>query len=475
MDALKMKFNHQDNLIGIVDDETLYLVEITSRGDSRAVGNTPLQSMVGENPQAEKISAAIKGRRIALLIVPDYWFGNATYKFQSRKKSLAEAYVTRKLQEQFPEQPEVGDFFELTFYLREKNEKWVYAFFLQDPHFFQLYQKLSRLNLQPHQITCPALIWQEKIRQSIPDFDKGGKGFVQLLTDIGLLYFYSEGRFLFSRSIPLPEGPSAVDEKYASIVHEVNQSLYLFSQKTKSEIDQLYLVAGESDSRSALSSAFDRDIQDLNPILADAGAPAAAGAAQGAIGFLGPKDIVSAGDFASICHRALKKELEWKPVQTAATALGVILLVLLGLEATVLYRWSNQMRLTGSHGRQGVTIEESQNIQQYNQALEVLLGEAKRSSPQEVLHKLARSLPPNVRIQEVVLEVEETPGVTLKAFVRSIDQEQFKACLSALTAGLNANFKDNRPMTVADIDFEVKQNQPLEALHDYIIKFRLDL
>ncbi len=208
---------------------------------------------------------------------PDYWFGNSTYKFQSRKKSLAEAYVTRKLQEQFPDQPEIGDFFELTFYLREKSEKWVYAFFLQDPHFFQLYRKLALLNLQPHHITCPALIWQEKIRQSIPDFDKGGKGFVQLLAGIGLLYFYSEGLFLFSRSIPLPEGPSVVDEKYASIVHEVNQSLYLFSQKTKSEIDKLYLVAGENDSRSALSAAFDRDVQDLNHILADASAPATLG------------------------------------------------------------------------------------------------------------------------------------------------------------------------------------------------------
>ncbi len=122
----------------------------------------------------------------------------------------------------------------------------------------------------------------------------------------------------------------------------------------------------------------------------------------------------------------MKKELEWKPVQTAATVLGVILLVLLGLEAMWLDKWSNQVRLTGSNGRQGVTIEESQNIQHYNQALDVLLGEAGRSSPQEVLHKLARSLPPNVRLQEVVLEVEETPGVTLKAFVRSVIRSSSK-------------------------------------------------
>ncbi|MFZ0240912.1 MAG: hypothetical protein WAL90_04635, partial [Desulfobacterales bacterium] len=117
----------------------------------------------------------------------------------------------------------------------------------------------------------------------------------------------------------------------------------------------------------------------------------------------------------------------------------------------------------------------SQNIQHYNQALDVLLGEAGRSSPQEVLHKLARSLPPDVRLREVVLEAEETPGVTLKAVVRSVDQEQFKTCLSALIDGLNANFKGSRPLTVADIDFEVKQSQPLEVLQDYILKFRLDL
>ncbi|MFZ0726551.1 MAG: hypothetical protein WAM61_12240 [Desulfobacterales bacterium] len=470
-----MKFNHQDNLIGIVDDETLYLVEMTSRGESNAVGNIPLTSLPGEDPRTESLSAAIRGRRLALLIVPDYWLGNATYKFQSRKRLLAEAYVARKLQEQFPDEPEVGDFFELSFYLHDRTEKWIYAIFLQDPAFFRLYPQLAKLNLQPRHITCPALIWQEKIRQSIPDFDQGGKGFVQLVADVGLLYFYSEGRFLFSRRIPLPDGPSSPNEKYTAVAHELNQSLYLFSQKTKGEINKLYLVAGEKDSRSALSAAFDRDVQDLNHILSDESPLANPRAAQGMIGFLGPRDIVSAGDFSSICHRKLKKELEWKPVQTAATVLGVILLVLLGLEAMWLDKWSNQVRLTGPNGRPGVTIEESQNIQHYNQALDVLLGEAGRSSPQEVLHKLARSLPPDVRLREVVLEAEETPGVTLKAVVRSVDQEQFKTCLSALIDGLNANFKGSRPMTVADIDFEVKQSQPLEVLQDYILKFRLDL
>ena len=133
-----MTVTHKKSLISIADDETLYFVEMTSRGDSNAVGSIPLESLLAGDPQADTVLAAIKGRKNALLIVPDYWLGNSSYKFQSRKKSLAEAYVTRKLQEQFPDQPEVGDFFELTFYLREKAEKWIYAFFPAGPAFFSV-------------------------------------------------------------------------------------------------------------------------------------------------------------------------------------------------------------------------------------------------------------------------------------------------------------------------------------------------
>lgn len=386
---------------------------------------------------------------------------------------MADAFIARKLHEQFPDQPEIKYFFEGTFYQRDQAGKWVYAYFLQDPQFFQLYPQLARLNLQPHHITCAALIWQQKIRQEIPDFDNGGKGFVQLLPKIGLLYFFFEGNFLFSRRIPLAGAQSQSSDNYDAIAYELNQSLYLFSQKAKTEIDKLYLVSHEEESGHALSEVLGREVHDLNYIINNSNTLQGSTAAAGAIGFLSPSDILPGKNFLSLCHRVLKKELEWKPVQYAGIAVGLILFFLLGLETIALHKWSHQFQLTKSND--SLSVEESHKIKSYNEALDAILSELERRSPQEILHKIAKSLPPNVRIQEMFLETEDNPGVSLKGVVRADDPEQFKACLSTLIANINENIQGRRVMTVSDIDFEVNKKQPGQGVQDYLINFRLDL
>jgi len=475
LDTPKMKFKHQNYLISIIDDETLYFVEINSRGESNAVDSIALEALFVSDPPADTIPASIRDRKNTLLIVPDYWLGNSSYKFQSRKKSLADAFVARKLHEQFSDQPEIKYFFDGTFYQREQTEKWVYAYFLQDPQFFQLHPQLAHFNLQPHRITCPALIWQQKIRQEIPEFDSGGKGFVQLLPKMGLLYFFFEGNFLFSRKIPLAGAQLQPSDNYDAIAYELNQSLYLFSQKAKTEIDKLYLVSHEAESGRALSEVLGREIHDLNYLINGSNALQGSANATGAIGFLSPSDLLPGKSFLSLCHRVLKKELEWKPVQFAGIAVGLILFFLLGIETIVLHKWSHQIQLPRSIGGNSLTVEESHEIQQYNEALDAILNELERRSPQVVLRKIAQSLPPNVRIQEMVLETEDNPGVDLKGVVRADDPEHFKACLSTLIANINANFQGRRMMTASDIDFEVNQNQPSQGGQDYLINFRLDL
>jgi hypothetical protein len=465
----------QNNLISMVDDESLFFVAINSRGETKAVESIALKALLIDEPAADIIPESIRDRKNTLLIIPDYWLGNSSYKFQSRKKSLADAFIARKLHEQFPDQPEIKYFFDGTFYQREQAEKWVYAYFLQNSQFFQLYPQLAQFNLQPHRITCPALIWQQKIRQEIPDFDKGGKGFVQLLPKIGLLYFFFEGNFLFSRSIPLVDAQSQPADTYDAIAYELNQSLYLFSQKAKTEIDKLYLVSYEKESGQALSQVLGREIHDLNYMINDSKTLQNLTAAAGAIGFLSPSDMLPNKNFLSLCHRVLKKELEWKPVQFAGVAVGIILFFLLGLETTFLYKWSHQIQLPGSNGENSFTAEESRKIQQYNEALDVLLNELERHSPQKVLRKIAKSLPSNVLIQEIVLETEDNPGVDLKGLIRADDPEHFKACLSTLIANFNQNIQGRRAMTVSDVDFVVNQNPSGQGVQDYFIKFRLDL
>jgi len=474
-DTPEMKFKHQNKLISIADNETLYFVDINSRGDSNAVDSIAFEALLINTPSLDTVPKSIRDRKNTLLIVPDYWLGNSSYKFQSRTKSLADAFIARKLHEQFPDQPEIKCFFDGTFYQREQGEKWVYTYFIQDPQFYKLYPQLVQLNLEPHRITCPAFIWQQKIRQEIPGFDNGGKGFVQLLPKISLLYFFFAGNFLFSRSIPLVGSQSLSSDNYNAIAYELNQSLYLFSQKAKTEIDKIFLVSHEKDCGQALSEVLGREIHDLNYVIDSSKALQGSANATGAIGFLSPSDIVPGKNFLSLCHRVLKKELEWKPVQFAGIAVGLILFLLLGLETIVLHKWSHQILLPKSTGGNRLTAEESHKIQQYNEALDAIHNQMERRSPQEVLRKIALTLPPNVRIQEIVLETEDNPGVDLKGVIRAYDPEHFKACLSTLIANMNENFQGGRMMTVSDIDFEVNQNQPGQGGQDYSIKFRLDL
>jgi hypothetical protein len=317
------------------------------------------------------------------------------------------------------------------------------------------------------------LIWQQKIKQEIPDFDNGGKGFVQLLPKVGLLYFFFEGNFLFSRRIPLAGAQSQSSDNYDAIAYELNQSLYLFSQKTKTEIDKLYLVSHEEECGHALSEVLGREIHDLNYIINKSNTLQSSTTAAGAIGFLSPSDILPGKNFLSLCHRVLKKELEWKPVQVAGVAVGLILLFLLGLETTVLHKWSQQIQQPRSND--SLSAEESHKIQQYNEALDAILSELERRSPQKLLRKIAKSLPPNFRLQELVLETEDNPGVNLKGVIRADNPEHFKACLSTLIANVNENIQGRRAMTVSDIDFEVNQIQPGQGVQDYFINFRLDL
>jgi hypothetical protein len=470
-----MNFKKKRQFISIVVDETLNFMEINTRGDITGMESIDLKSLLIDEIRAKTISASGNTHVHTLLIVPDYWFGNTSYRFQSRKKSWANAFIERKLQEQFPDQPEIRHFFDGNFYQREQAEGWIYAYFLSTPQFFQLYQCLVQLNLEPHRITCPAFIWQHKLRQAIPEFNKGAKGFVQLLPGTGLLYFFFEGNFLFSRSIPLGDNPTASSENINPIAYELNQSLYLFSQKTKAEIDQLYLLSFENECRQGLSEALGRPLDDVNNLINRSQNPQELGAAADLLGLMSTRDILPANDFLTLSHRVLKKELEWKPVQFAGIAIGLLLFCLLGFETLFLNSWSHGLRLPGANQAGIVATADRPDIQAYNQALNFLLAEFEKPLPQEALTKLAQALPPNVNISEIELEVENNPYLDFKGVIRAQGPEHFKETLSLLIANLNQNMQGRRMLTVPDIDFEVDQNRLDAEAQNYLVKFRLDL
>ena len=405
------------------------------------------------------------------MIVPDYWFGNFTYKFQSLKKSLADAFVGRKLQAQFPHLPDVNFFFDSISYPREHRERWLYAYFLQDPQFYKLNDALAELDLVPRRITSPALIWESKIRQIMPDFDNGGKCFIELLPSIYHLYFFFEGNFLFSRSIPLADSAIDTPENLQAIAYELNQSLYLFSQRAKEEVNKLYLLLSQKLPVGVLSDALGREINDLSSAFNAPRSPQHGDASvYPTCGFGRPLHILLRTQFLSLSHRKLKSAMEWKPVQSVGTAIALLLCLLLGAESFFLYRWSDQYKMPAAKGDGAFTGQTKQKILQYNDALDILIDDAARHSPRQIIAAIAKSLPQEIGMQQLFLKAEADAAVEFKGIFNASGPGSLKSSLTNMIADLNQNLHPRNGLAIPDIDIEFDKNK-----QSYLIKFRVEL
>ena len=465
-----MRFNKRNTVISIVENETLHLVEVGPRGWKKAVESVKLSDLLDDDADVDLIPFTVRNRANKLLIVPDYWFGNFIYKFQSMKKSLADAFVERKLHAQFPQLPDIKNFFDSVSFQRDNKERWLYAYFLQDPQFFQLYKILSGLGLIPHRITSPALIWGSKIQQKMPDFEDGGKCFIELLHNIYHLYFFFEGNFLFSRSIPLADLPADSPDNFQAITYELNQSLYLFSQRAKAEVNKLYLLSSETVTPGALSEALDRDVNDLSFLFTKLQSSRKSNEANDPIdGFVLSQNLLK-NQFLFVSHKKLKKELEWRPVQTAGMAIAIALSLLLGLESILLYRWSHQIQAPALNTNEALIGKTKQKIRQYNEALDILIKDAERHSPREVIAKIAGSLPREIRMQEIFLKTETDPAVNFIGVSKALGSDGLKRSLSVLVENLNQNLHPRRALVMPDIDIEFNKNK-----QSYLIKFTVEL
>ena len=448
----------------------LHFVEVGPRGKKKAVESVKLTDLLVDDTDVHIIPFPAKNRANKLLIVPDYWFGNLVYKFQSMKKSLADAFVERKLHAQFSQLPDVKNFFESISYQREHKERWLYAYFLQDPQFFQLYKILSRLGLIPHRITSPALIWQSKIRQKMPDFEDSGKCFIELLHNIYHLYFFFEGNFLFSRSIPLADLPADSPDNLQAITYELNQSLYLFSQRAKAEVNNIYLLSSETVTVCNLSEALGREINDFSSLFSEPRGAHTSNESTDLIDGFVLSHYLLKNQFLFVSHKKLKKELEWRPVQSVGIAIALLICFLLGMESIFLHKWSRQNRVSAIQ-RDSVDAGKTKlKIRQYNEALDTLIEDAERRRPKEVIAKIARSLPIQIRMQEIFLKTEAVPELEFKGAAKVLGSELLKGSLSVLVANLNKNLQARRALTIPDIDIELDKNK-----QSYLIKFKVEL
>jgi len=175
-------FKDKTTTITVVNDEELHFVVLDHKGEGSILGSFSLDKLLSDDLELDHIPEQVKHGINSLLIVPDYWFGNLSFRFQSKKRSVIEAFIERKIQAQHPDLPDIKYFINYTTYQTIQGEPGIYAYFMQEPKSFHLYNKLAEFNLSPLRITTPAFLWQHKLEKTISDFNKDGSCLVHLLS-----------------------------------------------------------------------------------------------------------------------------------------------------------------------------------------------------------------------------------------------------------------------------------------------------
>ena len=248
-------FRQQPTFISVLNKDMLYFLELNPDKQYTILESISLGQFLGDtismkdSKDAAQISGNLRDKENKLLIVPSYWISSTSYKFQSNKKSLVKAFIERKLYTEHKNLPDLSKFFKYNAYQTEEEGKMLHVNYYQDPSFFKLYNKLSELGLTPNRITSGPFLCEHEIKKKISDFQQGGKGIIHFSDQSCYLYFFSQGNFLFERDILLPALESAPEERTRTLTYEINQSLYLFSQKTKSQLNEFYFLSSSKENR----------------------------------------------------------------------------------------------------------------------------------------------------------------------------------------------------------------------------------
>ena len=461
--------------ITLISGEDVYFIIQEGSGGGNITEPFALDRLLRDEVDSSEVPASFRNRGNAVMIVPDYWLGNMSFPFQSKKRSLAEAFLERKLRDEFPEIPGVKDFFGHFFYEDDHCETMLYAYFVQDPTFFQLYEMLARWHLTPRRVATPAFLWACRLKEEIEDFHKGGKAFVHTVANECFLYFFFQGHFLFSRQITLPDGREDPTAQLETLAYETDQSLYLFSQKSKAEIDQVYMASfGYVDART-LSERMGRDVDEVPGLEEGLTKENVTIGLPGLLsGFCLP-DLSRSKNFLSITHRQIEKEQQWKPVQKVGIAVGLVLLLLLSGESLLLWKWSRPVELEAGQGKGTRQVESARALQQYNEALDLFLKESQRPSASKTIINLARALPDDVWIKEMVIETEPNPRVALTGTVRASKPGQLQKALSEFLDNLNNHVQGRRSLGLQDIDFDTNNCRAEEGHQTCVIGLEFTL
>jgi hypothetical protein len=456
----------------VVHDEELFWLSTDSADQGRCLWRLPLETVMEGPIGTPPFPETIKGNNKFLCLVPDHWFGTESYPFKSNKPNLIEPFLIRKLSAGHPNQHAIGQFFNYKKAPANDGSDNLHVYYLNEAKAYRLNSALRKANLAPLGFTTPAFLWEEILNKASRDFGQAGSLLVHMDYHECRLCFYFNGSYQFSRNVVLPGDA----EKIGAITYEINQSLYLFSQKTKSELKQIYLLASDPTSGEALGEALGRDLIDCATLIPANQRDLVIPEVPFLSGLLPKGQFARAASVFSVIHRRVRRQREWKPVQLTGIAVGLLLVLLLLGEAFIL------------DAKQGTAEDERRQLQHqmrasagmvladYAQALEQVMQRIDRPSCGDVALLTMASLPVNARLKELDLALTPTPVIKVTALVDAQDTDQLRATLAQLITNLKTNFTRMQPLSISDIDVGPAPGDDDQGLLPrFTIAFQLEL
>ncbi len=460
-------------IIAVHDDEVCWFSG-TPDNSGRRFFQMPLHQLLNDADPLPGLPDWLKGSHKALCILPDHWFGSQRFSFQSGKPSLIEPFLERRLTAAFPGQKSIRHFFNYR-QIGDRGRTSLCALHFQEDRSYRLYDVLKKLNHSPQLMTAPAFLWEDALQRTIDDFGAFGTLVVHLTGKEFQLYFYHQGHYQFSRSVPAIDG----DDGLEALGYEINQSLYMFSQTAKSELGRIYMHCDSDQCREKLSEVLDRNVIDLKPLM-DCGASGGLDIPQLAVlsGWLRRSHLHSGAGFFGIMHRQVKLAIEWRPVQWAGAIIGLALLLgLMGEHFMLRAMFEEADNIYHTLQRREIGAASGATLSEYPDTLETLLGRAKRSMLVDTVHRLPEDFPNAVELRklEFSAEPESVPTLKVAAWVQAHDAEELQVILKGLIKELRARFQNAQSLSLNDFDIRLNRSGGRHDPNRYEIDFALEL
>jgi hypothetical protein len=462
------------SLISIATDESISFLMLTKDGCSQKLASMPLEAFLEGDAAADELPQAVMQSTNQILVVPDYWVGNDFQAFRARKQSVITAFIERKLKQDHPSLAEIGNFYNYAIVKDHANNPQLYTFYLQEMLAYQVYQRLKHLGLGPVRITTPAMIWQKKLEGLTDGFADQGVGLVHLVDGDCFLYFFFMGKFLFSRHIQLPATDGDASDTYNQLNYEINQSFYLYSQKTKGSVKALYMLAADPTAAGQLTDLLGREVLHLPDPMPDTEAQNDMASFPFCSGFCS-LDLEAPGE-QYIFYKPLKFELAWRPVQWAGIAVGLVLVALLVVESGYLHyrtgaveRQVHQLKMAG--GEPPDMVLESVSL-----SLDEITRHLARPSGSGTIMRTLLAMPAGVAVNKLVLDVSATSRLNVEAVITADSPDAFKQILKTFLSQLNQRFSlKNHSLRERDVTIQLDRGNGNEKKPVYMIDFEMKI